>query len=52
MRLKQGKRILFRDLHTVLGFWVSLLLLLTLAGGFPWTDVFGANLKWVQKLTR
>ena len=51
VRLKQGKRILFRDLHTVLGFWVSLLLLLTLAGGFPWTDVFGDNFKWVQKVT-
>jgi uncharacterized iron-regulated membrane protein len=51
VRFKQGKRILFRDLHTVLGFWVSLLLLLTLAGGFPWTDVFGDNFKWVQKVT-
>ncbi|WP_452598037.1 PepSY-associated TM helix domain-containing protein [Pontimicrobium sp. MEBiC01747] len=51
VRLKQGKRILFRDLHAVLGFWISLLLLLTLAGGFPWTDVFGANFKWVQKVT-
>ncbi|WP_452602920.1 PepSY-associated TM helix domain-containing protein [Pontimicrobium sp. MEBiC06410] len=51
VRLKQGKRMLFRDLHAVLGFWISLLLLLTLAGGFPWTDVFGANFKWVQKVT-
>ena len=51
VRLKEGKRILYRDLHTVLGFWVSLLLLLTLAGGFPWTDVFGSNFKWVQEVT-
>ena len=51
VRFKQGKRMLFRDLHTVLGFWVSLLLLLTLAGGFPWTDVFGDNFKWVHKVT-
>lgn len=51
IRLKQGKRILFRDLHTVFGFWISILLLITLAGGFPWTDVFGDNFKWVQKTT-
>ncbi len=51
IRFKQGKRILFRDLHVVLGFWVSVLLLMTLAGGMPWTDVFGDNFKWVQKVT-
>ena len=51
IRFNQGKRTLFRDLHAVLGFWFSLLLLLTLAGGFPWTDVFGDNFKWVQKAT-
>lgn len=51
IRYKEGKRILLRDLHAVLGFWVSGLLLLTLAGGLPWTDVFGGNFKWVQKVT-
>ncbi len=51
VRFKQGKRILFRDLHTVLGFWISVLLLMTLAGGMPWTDVFGANFKWLQGVT-
>lgn len=51
VRLKQGKRILFRDLHTVLGFWISILLLITLAGGMPWTDVFGSGFKWVQDVT-
>ncbi len=51
IRLKQGKRILFRDLHTVFGFWTSVLLLITLAGGLPWTDVFGDGFKWVQKVT-
>ncbi len=51
IRFKQGKRILFRDLHTVFGFWMSILLLITLAGGMPWTDVFGANFKWVQGVT-
>jgi uncharacterized iron-regulated membrane protein len=51
IRLKEGKRIFYRDLHAVLGFWISILLLITLAGGLPWTDVFGGNFKWVQKVT-
>ncbi len=52
IRFKQGKRILFRDLHAVFGFWISILLLMTLAGGMPWTDVFGDNFKWLQKVTK
>lgn len=51
VRFNQGKRILYRDLHAVTGFWVSILLILTLAGGLPWTDVFGAQFKKLQKLT-
>lgn len=51
VRFTKGKRIFFRDLHAVTGFWIAILLLLTLAGGFPWTDVFGNNFKWVQKVT-
>lgn len=51
IRFHKGKHILYRDLHSVLGFWISLLLLLTLAGGFPWTDVFGGNFKTLQKFT-
>ena len=51
IRFKAGKRILFRDLHTVLGFWISMLLLIVLAGGMPWTDVFGSNFKTLQKVT-
>lgn len=51
VRLKEGKRILFRDVHAVTGFWISIVLLIVLAGGFPWTDVFGGNFKKVQKWT-
>ncbi len=51
VRIKQGKRLLFRDIHTVFGFWMSILLLMTLLGGLPWTDVFGDNFKWLQKVT-
>ncbi|NJO89648.1 MAG: PepSY domain-containing protein [Chloroflexia bacterium] len=51
VRTNQTKRILFRDVHALSGFWFSLLLLLVLAGGLPWTDVFGNNFKWVQEKT-
>ena len=51
IRTNLGKRILFRDIHAIGGFWISALLLLTLAGGLPWTDVFGSGFKEVQKLT-
>lgn len=51
VRFKQGKRILFRDLHAVFGFWISILLLMTLAGGLPWTDVFGGNFQSLQNIT-
>ena len=51
IRFNKGKRILYRDLHSVLGFWISILLLITLAGGLPWTDVFGGNFKKIQYLT-
>lgn len=51
IRTNLGKRVFYRDLHGVLGFWFSGLLLLILAGGFPWTDVFGSNYKWIQKET-
>lgn len=49
IRTHAGKRIFYRDLHAVFGFWFSLLTLLILAGGMPWTDVFGSGYKWVQK---
>ncbi|MBQ4822443.1 PepSY domain-containing protein [Aquimarina sp. MMG016] len=50
-RTSEGKRTFFRDLHSISGFWISGLLILILAGGFPWTDVFGENFKQVQKIT-
>lgn len=51
LRTKKGKRVFFRDLHAVGGFWLSLLMLIILSGGMPWTDTFGGGLKWVQKQT-
>lgn len=51
VRTQLGSRILLRDIHAVGGFWISALLLLTLAGGLPWTDVFGENYKQLQQVT-
>ncbi len=51
VRTAHGKRIFWRDMHSVLAFWMSVFMLIVLAGGMPWTDVFGGNLKWVQKQT-
>lgn len=51
IRTNQSKRILFKDIHAVTGFWFSALLLLILAGGLPWTDIFGSCYKWVQDST-
>jgi len=48
---KGNKRIVYRDLHAITGFWFSLMLLLILAGGLPWTDVFGSGFQWVQNQT-
>lgn len=51
IRLNKGKYALYKDFHSVIGFWLSILLLLILAGGLPWTDVFGSNFRTLQKLT-
>lgn len=51
IRFNQGKRLMFRDFHAVTGLWSSLFLVVILAGGFPWTDVFGSNFKTVRDAT-
>lgn len=51
IRTNGTRRTMLRDLHAVTGFWFSLLLLLVLSGGLPWTDVFGSNFKWFQDKT-
>lgn len=51
VRTHRGRRLFWRDIHVVVGFWLSAFMLIILAGGMPWTDVFGDQLKWVQKQT-
>lgn len=41
-RLTGGKRVFWRDLHAVTGFWISSLALVLLLTGLPWTDVWGS----------
>ncbi|RED98429.1 PepSY-associated TM helix domain-containing protein [Marinoscillum furvescens] len=52
IRFAAPRAVFFRDLHMVSGFWFSVVLLLILAGGLPWTDVWGGGFKWVQDQTR
>ncbi len=47
-RLTRGRRVLWRDLHAVTGFWISSLALILLLTGLPWTDVWGSAFKAVR----
>ncbi|PCK09195.1 MAG: peptidase [Alteromonadaceae bacterium] len=49
-RLRSNKRIFWRDLHAVVGIWISLFTLLLLFSGLPWSLVWGGALKEVRKL--
>jgi uncharacterized iron-regulated membrane protein len=51
IRTKHTRRIFLRDVHALSGFWLSAILIIVLAGGLPWTDVFGSYFKWVQRTT-
>jgi uncharacterized iron-regulated membrane protein len=43
-----GKRLFWRDLHAVTGFWVAGLALVLLITGLPWADVWGSAFKAVR----
>ncbi|GAA0728915.1 PepSY-associated TM helix domain-containing protein [Sphingomonas japonica] len=54
-RLRGGRRVFWRDLHAVTGFWISGLVLVLLVTGLPWAGVWGSAFKaargelgWVQ----
>lgn len=50
-RLRAGGRIFWRDLHAVVGVWISAFLLFMLLSGLPWTDVWGGAFNVLQKQT-
>lgn len=47
-RLGLGKRVFWRDLHAVTGFWVAGLAMVLLLTGLPWADVWGGAFKTVR----
>ncbi|MEN3975204.1 PepSY domain-containing protein [Emcibacter sp. SYSU 3D8] len=50
-RLKQGGRQFWRDLHAVIGIWVSAFALCLLLSGLPWTNVWGGAFKDIKQAT-
>ena len=50
-RLGQGSKRFWRDLHAVVGIWVSAFALFLLASGLPWASVWGASFKQVRAWT-
>ena len=51
IRTNNTRQVFWRDMHAVVGFWMSAFMLIILAGGLPWTEIFGDNLRWVQAKT-
>lgn len=54
-RWRSGKRLFWRDMHAVTGFWISGLALALLVSGLPWTGIWGkafgmvrAEMGWVK----
>lgn len=47
-RLNRGKRMFWRDIHAVTGFWVSAFALVLLVTGLPWAGVWGSGFKTVR----
>jgi len=41
---KPGSRLFWRDLHAVPAFWISLVLLVIIAGGLPWSGIMGGQI--------
>lgn len=47
-RLAGGRKVFWRDLHAVTGFWVAGLALVLLVTGLPWAGVWGSAFKAVR----
>ncbi|MGO4542862.1 PepSY-associated TM helix domain-containing protein [Paenibacillus sp. 2TAB19] len=41
---KPGSRLFWRDLHAVPAFWISIVLLVIIAGGLPWSGIMGGQI--------
>jgi uncharacterized iron-regulated membrane protein len=49
-RWRLGRRVLWRDLHAVVGVWISTLALFLLVTALPWTPVWGAGFERLRSL--
>jgi uncharacterized iron-regulated membrane protein len=49
-RFNKSGRLIWRDLHAVTGFWISLYVLLLLVSGLPWANSWGGLLKEIRQL--
>jgi uncharacterized iron-regulated membrane protein len=52
IRMRQGSRLLWRDLHAVTGVWVSVFALFLLLTGLPWSKAWGGYFKAVRGLSQ
>lgn len=50
-RLRHGSRILWRDLHSVVGIWISAFALFLLLTGLPWAKFWGNYFKAARRWT-
>lgn len=50
-RLNRKDRPFWKDLHSVLGFWISIIVLFLIITGLPWSASWGAMLKNVREWT-
>lgn len=48
-RLRKGGRVFWRDLHAVIGMWLSAFTLFLLISGLPWALVWGSALKEIRQ---
>ncbi|MBY6239874.1 PepSY domain-containing protein [Methylosinus sp. Sm6] len=49
-RLSSGRRLFWRDLHAVTGFWISFFALFLLLTALPWTTVWGKSFRYLRSL--
>ncbi len=50
-RLRMGSGIFWRDIHSVIGMWISFFALFLLMSGLPWAKFWGGYFKDIRKLT-
>ncbi|MBA2875690.1 PepSY-associated TM helix domain-containing protein [Thermaerobacillus caldiproteolyticus] len=51
-RLRKKGRPFWRDMHAVLGFWLTGGILLLILTGLPWTGVMGEGINWLATSTK